>query len=48
MHQKNVVVQRKFGLHGDQGAPVIDDDRLGIFVEGAAFARITVNHHGYA
>ncbi len=48
VNEKNGVAQCEFGFQGDEGAAGIDEDRLSVFVEGAAFPGKTVNHDGYA
>src|SRR5260370_41577443 len=44
VNEKNGVAQCEFGFQGDEGAAGIDEDRLSVFVEGAAFSGKTVNH----
>src|SRR5258708_38056839 len=46
--ETNGVAHEEFGVQGDEGDGAIDDDGLGVLVEGAAFAGKTVNHDGYA
>src|SRR5260370_1419848 len=46
--EKNGVAQIEFGFEGDEGATGIDEERLGVFMEGAAYASKTVNHNGHA
>ena len=50
--QKNGVTQREFGFQRDEGASGIDDQGLGVFMEGATLAGIAIYHdrhtHGNA
>src|SRR4029077_11315051 len=48
VNEKNGVAQGEFGFQGDECAAGVDEDRLSVFVEGAALASITINHDGYA